>query len=336
MKIFLLGYFGQDNFGDDAINRATMRFLIHEFGSDIDIYLCNQANHTINITGKFEENCEGMPKFRTHEVWFDSIFNDNYDLLVVCNSGFVYGFSTDVVVTAIEKGMPVRIYAMKQKRPNGKMGEIYDWILEKSDITIFRISSHYNSFNIKNDRIIDGVDLSYFTNSYDDLIQNNDVLIAPRYYNNNNNNLQISFINQIISSYPNINFKIMNCSKDDKKISDTINIRNNVEVLNFDYTDVKSYIKMIQSVNKIISLGRYHPLLFSLKYKKPSIYINTGYYSEHYILDKINFICSEYNIENISHNNFKGLEYINNNYNYNILEKKVKNTINAIKIDLKY
>lgn len=332
MKILLLGYFGQDNFGDEAINRAVMRFLINEFGNDLDIYLCNQANYTKNITGKFEENCSGMPSFRVHETWFDSISYFKYDLVVVCNSGFVYGFCLDVVLDAIDKNIPVRIYAMKQGRPEGIRGFIYDKILEKSHFTIFRFSDHYKSFNTDNNRNIDGVDISYFNKKLNHA-KEDFILICPRYYNDQNGFKQISIVNEIINQNKGVNFLLFNCSKDDAKISNLVDKNSNVDILNQKYTDVNEQIGIIERSNKIISLGRYHPLLFALKYQIPSMFLDTGMISSCYMGNKINNVCIE---NNIYKDNSCDINNMHNNYNYDILNKKISDTFNFINVKFEY
>jgi len=330
MKILLLGYFGQDNFGDEAINRATMRCLLNEFGENIHIYLCNQANHTKNITGKFEENCEGLTNFYTYETWFDSISYQKYDLVAICNSGFVFGFCLDVVIEAIDKGIPIRIYSMKQGRPEGIRGYVYDRIIEKSNFTIFRFSKHYQSFNMEDKKIIDGIDISYFNKQLDST-QEDYTLICPRYYNDENGLKQISIINEIVDKNKDKNFLLFNCSKDDAKISDIVDRKSNIDILDPCYTNVNEKIRHIERSNRIISLGRYHPLLFALKYKTPSMFLDTRIILSGYMINKINDMCEENNIY-IDNN----IDNMHNNYNYDVCNKKVNDTINGLNIKFNY
>lgn len=335
MDILLLGYFGQDNFGDEAINRATMRFLLREFGSEINIHLCNQSNYTENVTGKFEENCEGLSNFNTYEVWFDSINHKKYDMVAICNSGFTYGFCLDVAMDAADKGIPLRIYSMKQPRPNGMRGEVYDYVLDKCEFAIFRIEEHYNSFNIKNDRVVDGMDLAYFNETYPTENNGQYVLIAPRFYNDENANKQIDFINTMADGNKNYEFRVFKSSKDDHLLAKKIENFDNLSILESQYTNIRHQVDLIKSASKIISLGRYHPLLYGLKYRIPSVYLNTGYYSDHYLMDKTKNICNEFNISS-KNNQIFNVEKIKKNYNIDLLNKRIERTLNAIGIDLNY
>lgn len=334
MRFLLLGYFGQNNFGDEAINRSVTKLIVEEFGEDIDINLCNQANYTINYKGKFEESCKNILKKQVSNVWFDTLQSEKYDMLIILNSGFGYSFCIDIALQAIDKGIPIRIYSFKQKKPNGMLGDIYSYIFKYSQFTIIRDDFCYKSFNLNDNHIINGLDISYFNENFS--TENlNYITIVPRYYNDKNSFLQIDAINYLIKKYSDLNFKIFNCSKDDLLISNKLFKNNNLDILDLSTTNIERQLKEIQKSSHIISLGRYHPLFFSLKYNIPSIYLNLNINidQDKYDMYKINNLCNEFGIREVR--DYKKLEIsqINNNFNTVIFNNKVNNMYNILNIE---
>lgn len=334
MDIALLGYFGQDNFGDEAINRSTMQFLLDEFGKDINIHLFNQASWTKNVTGKFQENCEGLLPFHVHEKWFDAISYKKFDLLAVCNMGFVNGFSKDVALESIDKDMPLRFYSIKQARPTGLRGEIFCKILDKSQFGIFRSQHEYDTYSPNiNENIVLGMDLAFFID-VKEIDDDGYILISPRFFSVDEYNMQqIEIIKYISNKVEDKDILLFSCSKDDDFFLDKFQDLKNINPINFRHTDVISKCNYLARSSSVISLGRLHPLIMGVKYNKPVLHINNNFSNGivDYMKNKVIYFCKDFNIPICRTEDSIDLlySYINRE---NIVNNRIKNMSKFLRI----
>ena len=335
MKIVLLGYFGQNNFGDEATNRAIVKLLLDEFG-DIELYLLNQARCYFDYLDSFVKDCDGLRITDIQTIWFDSISSMNFDLLAVCNGGFIdSSFCHDVAIECIDRNIPVRLYSIKRPCPTGdKRKENLEYILNNSAFGIFRTDFERNTCNTFNQNIISGLDIAYFIEDIE-IENNNKILFCLRENGDENNSAQIEFIKNFANQYNNKNFGIFYSNEYEKILSLNFDNIHNIQIYDYNLNDVISMVKIIKSSKQIISFGRLHPIIFSLKYKINNIYIDNGITRNL----KLKNFCDENMINTINLSNHKDdiydkYEKISNNvYDYSVLSDKLQKTMKVLGLD---
>lgn len=279
-RVLLLGYFGQDNLGDDIHTGFAVDFIRDRFGPDSRVHVLNQGRGTSGRWGGFPtESIRAMhpesQSFSIGEVWFDSIKDVGYDFVLTCNSGFPNGFSFDVVARAIDRGIPVAHLCVKEQNVGGIVGRMANEIFEASEFTNFRFRAHRMSYDISNPMAISGVDLAFLV-EVPEVERSGRTIVAPRWSGVASYDVkQVEFVRNLISTRDDIEVCVLCSSYQD------ISFIEHLKDLPIHWTfsphlekgPITSALELIASSDAVISLGRLHAMILAMRCGVKTVYV---------------------------------------------------------------
>lgn len=280
MNICILGYFGQNNFGDEITNIITCALIRAEFGAGTNVYIINQgmfdsredhtAENVANLIAPFEMD------LNIHAAWFDSIHTADYDVLIVNNGGFGKWFMSDIVLAAAARKIPTRIHCVKAGRPDEPRGEAYATAIAASEYAIFRsIHEHASVADIPS--AILGLDIALVPDIWDkDDQRSGKLIIAQRFSSDSNlNMMQVIYASLIASEWQGETILFASCQGDRDLAAKSAHIVDcdRVMILNA-WEDPISSMRELTSSKAVLSFGRRHPLLFAAISETPCAMID--------------------------------------------------------------
>lgn len=271
-RVLLLGYFGQDNLGDDIHTGFAVDFIRDRFGQDSKVYVLNQGRGTSRRWGGLPtDSIRAMhhesQTFSIGETWFDSIKDAEFDFVLTCNSGFPNGFSFDVVARAIDRGIPVAHLCVKEPNAGGIVGRMASEIFEASEFANFRFGADRKSYEISNPMAISGVDPAFLI-EVPEVERSGRTIVAPRWSGIASYDVkQVEFMRNLISTRDDLDVCVLCSSYQD------ISFIEHLSGLPIHWTfsphlekgPITSALELIASSDAVISLGRLHAMILAMR-----------------------------------------------------------------------
>lgn len=290
MRILLAGYQGQENLGDDLTDLLTICSLAHEFG-DIELSLLNFGSAPRpgrSVIGLIEDIISCHPATRRHvrrleTVWFDTLDQTRFDLVVINNSSMYGAGKTNFEIGAIAQGMgiPTRYLCLKEYLAEGFYGGFQRSVLAGAHCAIFRDADHAKSlgqeFLSQRANVVIGCDMALFTATlFPRQEPHGACLLFPRWGADPSNAATVACINSLLDRNREQHFMLVAGSFQDEGFFRSFWHRRNMSILSIAHTALDEICRVIAGGKKAIAFGRHHGVVVATAYGLPAAYIAVG------------------------------------------------------------